>query len=162
MVPVGGKRKFTILWQMSWDDRWIMAQSFILLPAIALSLSLFGLPTTQRYLAQLSPVGVAKTGVALPEVKRMAFSVNRAANHSPLWGNCLKRSLTLWFVLRRRGILSDLRIGVRRHEGEFQAHAWIEYEGAVLNDRPTVYQLYSAFKETFDDGIYVQRPQGRA
>ncbi|WP_169612641.1 lasso peptide biosynthesis B2 protein [Nodosilinea sp. P-1105] len=162
MVLVGGRRKLKILWQLSWNERWITAQSFILLPAIALSLSLFGLPITQRYLAQLSPVDIAKTDLAFADVKRMAFAVNRAANHSPLWGNCLKRSLTLWFVLRRRQILSDLRIGVRRHEGEFQAHAWIEYEGAVLNDRPTVYQLYSAFKETFDDGIYVQRPQGRA
>lgn len=149
MVPVGGKRKLTILWHMSWDDRWIMAQSFILLPAIALSLSLFGLPTTQRYLAQLSPIGVAKTGLAFAEVKRMAFSVNRAANHSPLWGNCLKRSLTLWFLLRRRGILSDLRIGVRRHEGEFQAHAWIEYEGRILNDHATVHQQFSAFSRSF-------------
>ena len=149
MVYRSGKRKLAILGQMSWDERWIMAQSFILLPAIALSLSLVGLPTTQRYLAQLSPVDVAKTNLAFADIKRMAFAVNRAANHSPLWGNCLKRSLTLWFVLRRRGILSDLRIGVRRHEGEFQAHAWIEYEGRILNDHPTVHQQFAAFSRSF-------------
>ncbi len=161
MVRIRLRYKFTTLLQMSWGDRWVVAQSFLLLPVIAFSLTVVGLPTTQRYLTQLSLLAESTASGRLPEAKRIARAVNQAANHSPLWGNCLKRSLALWFLLRRRGILSDLRIGVRKHEGEFQAHAWIEYEGAVLNDQPTIYQLYSAFKEAFDDAIYCQRSQER-
>ena len=37
-------------------------------------------------------------------------------------------------MLRRNGIDSELRIGVRRGDGAFQAHSWVEYAGLVLND----------------------------
>ena len=36
-------------------------------------------------------------------------------------------------------------IGVRRQDGEFLAHAWVEREGAVLNDRSDVRLHYAAF-----------------
>lgn len=148
------KRKLSKLWQTSWKERWLMVQALMLLPVIALSLAVFGLQTTQRHLTWLSPVAVAASPAeSMAEALCMAQCVNRAANHSPLWGNCLKRSLTLWFLLRRRGMISDLRIGVRRHLGEFQAHAWIEYGGQVLNDRATVHQLYTAFDKPFEVNV---------
>jgi hypothetical protein len=53
--------------------------------------------------------------------------------------------LTLWWLLRRRGIDGELRIGVRKVAGQFQAHAWLEYCGAVLNDRADVSQRFASF-----------------
>jgi hypothetical protein len=153
MLLLSLRQKWSTLWQMSWGDRWVAAQSFVLLPAIALSLSLVGLPTTQRYLAQLSPVVKTTTEVQMTKALGMAHSVNRAANHSPLWGNCLKRSLTLWFLLRRQGIESDLCIGVDLQDGQFQAHAWIEYSSHILNDQPTVHQQFKAFEKPFEPGF---------
>ena len=36
-------------------------------------------------------------------------------------------------MLRRRGLTSELRLGVRRpREGKFQAHAWVECEGDIV------------------------------
>lgn len=40
----------------------------------------------------------------------------------------------LWYLLRRQGIAAELQIGTR-FEGEFQAHAWVEYQGDVVGDR---------------------------
>lgn len=82
--------------------------------------------------------------------QKAAYLVNRIARYWFPEGNCLKRSLTLWFLLRRRGINGDLRVGVRRHEGNFQAHAWVEYGDRVVNDLATIAQHYSVFEERFE------------
>ena len=60
-------------------------------------------------------------------------------------GNCLSQSLTLWWLLRRQGVESELRIGVRTVAGRFQAHAWIEYQGQPLHEVQDVRQHYTAF-----------------
>ena len=46
-------------------------------------------------------------------------------------------------LLRRRGIDSDVRIGVRGDtQGEIQAHAWLEWNGEVINDAGDVASQY--------------------
>ncbi len=48
---------------------------------------------------------------------------------------CLVQALAGDAMLRRRGVTSILRIGVRVAEGDptpFEAHAWVECEGAVV------------------------------
>ena len=47
---------------------------------------------------------------------------------------CLKQSLILFGILRRRDIPAELRIGVRRVGDKLNAHTWIEYDGHVLLD----------------------------
>lgn len=150
MVGWNLTRKLAKLSRLSWGDRLVVLQTLVLLPAIALALSTIGLPATQRHLIRLSPGATAELSVARSsQAYWFANLVNRVARHYPIWGNCLKRSLTLWFLLRRHGIISDLRIGVRRHQGEFQAHAWVEYDGQIINDQPTVYEHYGVFEKNF-------------
>jgi hypothetical protein len=48
--------------------------------------------------------------------------------------NCLEQSLVLWMLLRRRGFPAELKIGVRKDGGEFEAHAWVELDGEALNN----------------------------
>lgn len=62
-----------------------------------------------------------------------------AARHIPLETNCLEQSLTLWWLLRRRGYPADLRIGVRKDTGRFEAHAWVEVNGVVLSEAGNVH-----------------------
>jgi len=71
--------------------------------------------------------------------------VRIAAEHGFLRVNCLERSLTLWWLLGRRGIESQLRIGVRTASGQFEAHAWVERDGIALNDSNDVGQRFSPF-----------------
>ena len=53
--------------------------------------------------------------------------------------------MLLWWLLRRRGMESELRIGVRKKAEVLEAHAWVEYQGCVLNDRSDVDQHFSPF-----------------
>ena len=68
------------------------------------------------------------------EALRVARLVQLAADRGPVRANCLERSLVLWALLRRRGIDSDLRIGARKHGERLEGHAWVEWDGVVLND----------------------------
>ena len=45
------------------------------------------------------------------------------------------RSLTLWTMLRRRGIPVDLRVGFRKRAGKIEGHAWVEYQGRPINEK---------------------------
>jgi hypothetical protein len=49
-------------------------------------------------------------------------------------GSCLVRSLTLWTMLLRRGVSTDLRVGFRKRNGRTEGHAWVEYESAPINE----------------------------
>lgn len=70
-------------------------------------------------------------------------------------GNCLSRSLALLWFLKRSGYTPDLRLGVSLAGGAFSAHAWIELDGLVLNDRRDVASRFAPLtaqsgRQTFD------------
>jgi len=46
---------------------------------------------------------------------------------------CLRQSLVVWFLLRRRGLPAELRIGARKVEDRLEAHAWVESNGLCLD-----------------------------
>jgi hypothetical protein len=79
----------------------------------------------------------------------MAEIITNAASSAEHHGlgtpNCLERSLTLWWLLRREGIEGELHFGARKSESRFEAHAWVELRGIVLNDSPTVHKHYARF-----------------
>jgi hypothetical protein len=74
--------------------------------------------------------------------------VTLADRYSRIWSNCLRRSLTLAYGLRWYGVAAELRIGVRRHQGQMESHAWLEWQGQVLGDRADIGQDYRAFAQT--------------
>lgn len=67
-------------------------------------------------------------------VRRASEFVDRAARHHLYPMTCLRRSLTLQWLLSRYGLDTRLEFGVRRREGKLQAHAWLEYQGQVIGD----------------------------
>jgi len=67
----------------------------------------------------------------LQEAPRLARAVRRTLAVLPVDGRCLAQSLVLTRLLSRRGIASDLVIGVVPGE-DFAAHAWVEVEHVPL------------------------------
>jgi Transglutaminase-like superfamily len=137
--------------RLSWQERSLLLQALMLLPFVALSLHLLGMGRTQHVLARLCPQATSRSSETLwPQAETTARMVAIAAHYSQLWANCLKRSLVLWYLLRRQGIISELRIGVQQGVGEFQAHAWVEYQNTVLNDVQNVRQLFVMFERPME------------
>jgi hypothetical protein len=75
-----------------------------------------------------------------------AMGLDLAARRLFFRTNCLERSLTLHWLLRCRGIAADLRIGARKESEHFEAHAWIELHGVVLNDPDEAHHHFAPFQ----------------
>jgi hypothetical protein len=76
---------------------------------------------------------------------RVALLVNALARRRPFRSSCLTRSIVLMTLLQRRGITTELRIGVCRVGQSVDAHAWIEHNGVPLNDQATAAQTFLPF-----------------
>ena len=141
-------RKWYSFWKIDRKERTVLLQALGLLPLVAISLKFWGLRRTQNALARLLPTPVISQQSAerLPQVLATARMVRVAARLSTPWANCLKKSLVLWWLLRRQGISSNMRIGVRREQENFVAHAWVEYDGLVLNDTQDVRSRFVMFE----------------
>jgi hypothetical protein len=89
------------------------------------------------------PAGVAGAPVPVP-VTVLASCVATVTGRSRGRGDCLARSLTLWWLARRRGYELELVMGVGAPQaGVLPAHAWIEYGGTPVNDTMSVRERYS-------------------
>ena len=54
---------------------------------------------------------------------------------------CLQRSAAAACLLKKHGFPAQLVIGVQQMP--FAAHAWVELDGLVLNDKPYISDIYS-------------------
>jgi len=53
---------------------------------------------------------------------------------------CLQRSAATSCLLKSRGIFAQMVIGAQQLP--FKAHAWVEVDGRVVNDKPCVREIY--------------------
>jgi hypothetical protein len=75
---------------------------------------------------------------------RCEHLVSIAAFHGLCRPACLPRALVLHRLLQGYGINSILQIGVQPGAaGQLQAHAWVEYDGAVLGDHPAGFAAFT-------------------
>ena len=130
---------------LSRPERRTLLAAMAWLPLIWLGLRVLGLRRLQAWLQRDElPIEPCLT---LGDAVRIASLVNIAALHGPFPSTCLTRSLLLGWMLRRRGVASRLRLGVRLTEGVLDAHAWVEYAGKPINDRLDVIGQYAIFAE---------------
>jgi hypothetical protein len=122
----------------------------ILLPLVRWSLRLRGYGKTFTSL-QRRVQPQAKGTEILPEVHEAVQAtcrmVRAALRYSLTEFSCLEESLTLWYLLRKQGIPACLRIGVRKENEKFEAHAWVEHGGEALNQDEAMHRHYAAFEQ---------------
>jgi hypothetical protein len=129
----------------------LFLRATVLLPLVALSLRWRGFRATQAALQRLLPKAKPDPNAApmSKEAAVTAHMVNAADRHGLVHPSCLAKSLTLWCLLGRLGIPSHLRIGIRKEKESFEAHAWVECDGAALNEPDEHHHHYSAFDGAF-------------
>lgn len=66
----------------------------------------------------------------------------------PFLGKCLARCLTLWFFLKRQGIETELKFGMKKENGKLLAHSWIEYKGKRIVSESELDEHYIPFNES--------------
>ena len=138
------------------DARGIFLRATAVLPVISVSLKMRGFGATQEFL--LRPLPVVRqasqeksidTACDLKRTELTSRMVNAAIRHVWRASTCLEKSLALWWLLRRQGIASQLRIGARKVNDKFEAHAWVERDGAALNEPQQEHRHYATFDAAF-------------
>ncbi len=134
--------------KFSFHERYLLIQALILLPLIHLSLNVWGFKRTYSILGNIGnwESGIGKDENSISEQILTTASMVKIAAKYYKWATCLRKSLALWFLLRRQGIPTELQIGTRFEKEEFQAHAWVEYQGFVVGDRQFVKQHFVNFE----------------
>jgi hypothetical protein len=125
----------------------LFLRAFVLLPVVSLSLRWRGFRVTRAALERFLSNPNSKQGntVASGRAALVAHMVNSADRHGLVHPSCLAKSLALWWLLGREGISSELRIGIRKENEKFEAHAWVERDGAAVNEPEEHHQHYAAF-----------------
>jgi hypothetical protein len=130
----------------------IFLRAALLFPVITVSLRLRGFRATQRWLQSrlgkpaAAPLSADAASAQIHMVSRMVLA---AARHSFFAATCLERSLVLWWLLARRGVATQLRIGVRKAGEKFEAHAWVERNGVAIAEPEAAHLHYTPFAKEF-------------
>lgn len=106
------------------------ARAWGVLLAVDLGLRAVSFARLERWLAPAPAVrapGEATVG-------RLVWSVAAAARHHLYPMRCIPRALTLRWLLGRRGLPTELKIGVLRQDGALTAHAWVERDGRAIGE----------------------------
>lgn len=131
-------------------ERWLLLRAVLMLPAVTLALKTIGLRRCHLAMERLMPLRQShefSAGTARQRGRRTAWLVRVAATHGFVRASCLAQSLSVAGLLRRQRIPVTLCIGVRKHQGQLQAHAWIEYQNEVLTDDAQVRRRFAPFDD---------------
>lgn len=125
----------------------LFLRAMVLLPIVSWSLRWRGFRGTrtalQRFVSNSN--GKKDCSNANARARLTAHMVYAADRHGFVHPSCLALSLTLWWLLERQGIESHLRVGIRKEDAKFEAHAWVEQDGAALNEPEEHHHHYAAF-----------------
>ena len=135
--------------KLSNEDRGLVLRGMVLLPLTMLGLRTMSFRRCKELIEQFSSVAFFSRRVEADrqmEVrKKIVSAMNAVERNSPWRPNCLERSLTLWWLFRLNAMDGELHIGGRKSQGRFEAHAWVEWDGQVLNDTMDVHKHYARF-----------------
>ena len=118
------------LFKLSRQDLAIVTEAVIVAIPVEIALRCVRLDTLVARLGRVSRTERPQ-GDEL-DVERAARLVEAVAAYYPLRATCLKKSLVLFRILRKRGIPAELQLGVRKVHDDFTSHAWLECRGRVL------------------------------
>lgn len=131
-------RQISRLRRYSASERRTLLTLGLLLPLASAALRLLGFVRTQRLVNWLGgrghPPREAQTA-DYASAQRLA-DLARLAGHRHLWpATCLRQSLVVSLMLRRKGLDARIRIGVANTIDRAPAHAWVELEGVSLDPK---------------------------
>lgn len=83
---------------------------------------------------------------SLAQVALVIQLSEKVARHHLRKMNCLRRCLTQKQMLKKRGYTTQMHIGVAINNEKLKAHAWLTYQGKIINDSNDVTTRYSELK----------------
>lgn len=114
-------------------ERVILGQAWGLFLLVELALRILPFKYFLALSHRMRPQRLDAPTCGLPSsVSRLVWLVEVAGRYAPVNATCLKKALVLSWLLGRRGIRTELRIGVARDNGRITSHAWLVYDGQTV------------------------------
>lgn len=98
--------------------------------------------TLKRVITRVPALWQVPSGKHVSATIALVAAVRRARRVGPSDAKCLSAAATCAVLLRARGLPAEVVIGVRN--APFEAHAWTELYGAVVDDDASVVSNYAA------------------
>jgi transglutaminase superfamily protein len=135
--------------RLSWLQRRMFLRAAVWLGITDVALRTIGLQRIMRMVPSVAATLSAPYG----HVGLYAWILDFVGSHYPVPAHCLHKSLVLHFWLRKEGIPSELRIGVRKEDRQLKAHAWVEIDGQVVNDSPDAVSAFRPLSSVHTEGL---------
>lgn len=87
---------------------------------------------------------VVDQAIARETIDHVCTAVNHACVWYPKPALCLQRSFVTTCLLRKQGVPAQMVLGAQKLP--FKAHAWVEVNGRVVNERSDVQAIYTAWE----------------
>ena len=116
---------------------WLVVKSYLLLIKIEFHMFFWNLHVLHG-LVRRSPVEPVEHG--RPSSEDLCHAMYLACVFYPAKVLCLQRSTATTLLLRRHGFNAEMVIGAQVLP--FKSHAWVEVNGAVVNDKPYMLEIY--------------------
>jgi len=115
----------------SLTDCVIASESIMLALAVEVGLRFIPFARLLEFLDRVASGHPAARAASYDRLRRFASA---AYGLLPVQSTCLRESLVLYALLRRRGAIPKLCLGVRKDGPTLAAHAWVECAGVVGPD----------------------------
>lgn len=117
------------------DDWLVLGEAWLVLLAADLGLRLLPYPRVDRLFSPWHrTAGPRDMPPGRDAAVRSAWATKAAARRHLWQMRCLPQSLCLRWLLARRGLPAELRLGVVREEHGLVAHAWVELDGQPVGE----------------------------
>ncbi|MDP3484742.1 MAG: lasso peptide biosynthesis B2 protein [Methanobacteriaceae archaeon] len=109
------------------QTKWLLIKALATLWIVRIMLWIFSFVRIQRIIKRFTHKS-GKNKIPLPKI---TWAIQVMSRFTPR-ATCLVRALAGQILLSQYGYDSNIKIGVSRDKGEFEAHAWLEQDGGVI------------------------------
>lgn len=133
-------------------DQCFLVKAILLVWMVRVGLWLLPFQAVRRLLSRLAQRSASSLAGNDVPVSRVVWAVTIASQYVPA-ATCLTQALATKMLLDRYGYRATVRLGVARSEdGQFQAHAWVENNGAiVIGGSELLLKHYTPFPSSGDE-----------
>jgi len=139
------KDKARLARQISFLDWLILIEAWGMLLFFHLALRCVSYETLKTSSRRMSSE-ISEPVRALLSAQKYQHLIGRASRLHLLPMTCLARSLALCWMLNRRGIPAEIRIGVKKSWDRILAHAWIEVLGEPIGEAEDIPDRFIALE----------------
>ena len=136
------KRRLFKMAEFSSAQWWLALRAWWVLGLVKIALQVGDFKSIRNWAARVretKPLSAEQTNTLVDQTVQLVETI--AGRHLTKI-TCLPRALTITRLLGRRGIRTDLKMGLRREADIVKGHAWVEYNQRPINDADDISTVY--------------------